>query len=105
VRVIHEVRRKSQYTEESVNNFREFCKHLETKFPKIKFYKGRNLYNWEVDYRFDYNPTEEEVYSSVCKPRLIDDWCPWFFAKRNNRNTLEKGTDKDILSIDFVNIS
>ena len=39
----------------------------------------------------------------MCDPRLIDDWYPRLFAKVNNKEIVKKGTDKDILLIDFVN--
>lgn len=104
VRILHEVRNKKNYTEENVKKFQDLCKGLEEKFPNIKFFCGRNLYNWEVDYDFKYKPTEDEKYSSVCSPKLIDDWFPWIYAKLHNKENLEKGTDKDILSIDFVDI-
>lgn len=104
VRVLHEARNKKQYTEESVERFKDFCQAMEVRFPNIKFYCGRNLYNWEFDYKYEYEPTEEAVYSSVQDPKIIDDWFPWLFAKLNNKKILKKGTDKDILAIDFVNI-
>lgn len=104
VRILHEVRNKKQYTVSNVLRFKEFCAMLEKTFPHIRFYGGRNLYNYELDYNFDYEPSEEGVYSSVQDPKIIDDWFPWIFAKINNKKTFKKGTDKDILAIDFVNI-
>lgn len=104
VRVLHEARNKKQYTEDSVSRFREFCTAMELKFPDIKFYCGRNLYNWEFDYKYEYEPSEEAVYSSVQDPKIIDDWFPWIFARLNNKETYLNGTDKDILAMDFVNI-
>lgn len=101
VRILHEVRNKEQYSNSPTSKFIEFCKELEEKFPDIKFWCGRNLYNWEVDYEFSYNPSCEELYSSVCSPKLIDDWYPRLYAKRNNKKI--KSTDKDILLVDFVN--
>ena len=103
IRILHEVRTKEQYTEESINNFVDFIVKLQCKFLNIKFWCGRNLYNWEYDYEFPYKPSCEEKYSSVCSPKLIDDWYPRIFAKRNNKQILKEGTDKDILLIDFVN--
>lgn len=104
VRVIHEVRNEKQYTKESIEHFKVFCAALEASFPNIKFYKGMNLYNYQVDYEFDYKPSEEGKYSSVCKPNIIDDWFPWLFARFNNKKILKEGSKYDILSIDFVNI-
>ena len=104
VRVLLEVRTESAYTENNINAFKKFCASLETYYQNIKFWCGRNLYNWNVDYKFNYEPTCEEKYSSVCPPKIIDDWFPWMFAKLHNHDILEEGTDKDILMIDFVNI-
>ena len=104
VRVLHEVRNKKQYTTQERYNFRQFCCLIETQFTKIKFYHGKNLYNWTCDYSFENHPTEDEKYSSVTKPRLIDDWWPWLYAKLHNKKIVRQGTDKDILSIDYVDI-
>lgn len=103
VRVIHEVRKKSKYTYLNRETFRMFCKNLEVLYPNIKFWCGRNLYNWNNDYLFKYYPSCEEKYSSVYKPRYLDDWFPRLFAYINNKSIIKKGTDKDILLIDFVN--
>ena len=104
VRIIHEVRSKSQYTEQSVERFRAFCSQMQNNFPDITFYGGRNLYNWEVDYDFGYEPSETSYYSSVRKPYLIDDWFPWLYARLQNKKVLKKKIDADILAIDFVDI-
>ncbi len=104
LRILHEARNKKQYTNFSVNAFKEFCSDLEKKFPNIIFFCGKNLYKWTNDYEFVYSPSEDEKYSSVTAPKIIDDWWPWIYAKLNNKKILKKGTEKDILSIDFVNI-
>ena len=104
LRILHEVRIKKQYTKESTEKFIALCEEIQAKFPKIKLWCGRNLYNWSVDYDFPYKPSCEEKYSSVCKPRYIDDWFPWVYAKLNNKKNLKKGTTSDILLIDYVNI-
>lgn len=103
VRVLHEVRRKSQYTEEAVMNFRQFCEYVKNIYTNIKWWCGRNLYDWTFDYDFGPELSCHEDYSSVSKPKLIDDWWPWLYAKRKNKKIIEKGTDKEILLIDFVN--
>jgi hypothetical protein len=104
VRILHEVRTKRQYIEESVTRFRIFCSTLEYKYPNITFYGGRNLYNWKIDYEFGKEPTEESFYSSVRKPYLVDDWWPWLYARFNNKKVLKKDVNAEILAIDFVNI-
>lgn len=103
IRILHEVRNKKEYTEKSIENFVNAIITMQCKFPRLKFWCGKNLYNWKNDYEFLYKPSCEEKYSSVCSPKIIDDWYPRYFAKKNNKKILNKGTDKDILLIDFVN--
>ena len=103
IRLIHEIRKEKEWTPEAIAKFREFANHLEYEYSNLKFWCGKNLYNWETDYKFVYTPSCEEKYSSVCAPKLIDDWWPRWFANFNNRSIFKKGTDKDILLIDFVN--
>lgn len=104
VRVLHEIRHKKEHTDASIEDFSNFCKYLEDTYKHINFWCGRNLADWTMDYIFWHNPSCEELYSSVCPPKLIDDWYPKLYAKRNNKKNLAKGTDKDIMLIDFVNI-
>lgn len=104
VRIILDVRNKKNFTPEVQELFRRTCQKFEKDYKSIRFWCGRNLYNWDITYHFDYNPSCEEKYSSVCKPNIIDDWWPWLYAKKYNKKLIEKGTDKEILMIDFVNI-
>ncbi len=102
IRILHEIRNKKNYTIDSINSFIDFIELVKFRFPKLIFWCGRNLYNWEKDYDFGEDPTCDEKYASVCSPKLIDDWIPWWFAFRNNKKIVKEGTDKDILLIDFV---
>lgn len=105
IRVIHEVRFKWQYTQVSKTKFQEFCSQIESKYSNIKYWGGRNLYNWEVDYMFHDNPECKELYSSVCPPYLIDDLYPRHYAAQHNRVNIQKYKDRNlILLIDFINL-
>lgn len=104
IRVLHEVRNKRSYTLESKKLFVDYCDKLTSFFTGIKFWNGRNLYNAQVDYKFEYNPSCVELYSSVCPPYLIDDLYPKHYAKKNNRKNIKDNQDCEILLIDFVNI-
>ena len=105
VRVIHEVRTARQYKNRRLDLFKYFCLRIEEEYKNIHFWCGRNLLCWGYDYHFKADePTCEEKYASVCPPKLIDDWWPWLFARRNNRGILAAGTKKDILLIDFTDI-
>lgn len=105
VRVLHEIRNKTQRKESTIGTFQKYIFYLEQRFPHIHWWCGRNLYNWEYDYNFDSpKPTCTEKYSSACPPKYLDDWYPWLYAKLNNEKILQQGTTDDILLIDFVNI-
>ena len=103
VRILLEIRKKKEYTKNTIHCFERFCELICHSFANIKFWCGRNLYNWEVNYVFNEEPSCEEKYASVMKPRIIDDWYPRIYAKLNNKRNIKLGTDKDILLIDFVN--
>ena len=104
VRMIHEIRTKHENTPTAKTYFRNFCMTVENMLPRICFWNGRNLYDHSKDYEFNCEPTCEELYASVRKPKLIDDWWPWWYAWLNNKRIKEAGTTKDILMIDFVDI-
>ena len=104
VRILLDTRSKKQYTDHQKNAFTICCAILQQTYKNIKFCEGRDLYTWKVNYDFCTNVTFEELYSSVCPPKIVDDWLPWFYAKLHNRKNIQKGTDKDVLLIDFVNI-
>ena len=104
VRVMHEVRTKKQYETTSGMFFKNFCYVIQGDFKNIRFWNGRNLYNYETDYDFGDDPTNDGKYSSVCAPRIIDDWWPWLYARLHNKRTWLDECDKDILLIDFVDM-
>ena len=102
VRILHEARTKKQY-EPSKPFFQSFCYKIKSDFPQISFWCGRNLYDWQKDYDFGDEPSCEERYSSVCPPKLLA-WWPWQWAILHNREVREKGTESEILLMDFVDI-
>lgn len=105
IRVVNEIRNVNDYTERQVTQFRTFCSALEARFPNIRFWGGQNLLKQQTtEYVFKDSPSCEELYSSVCPPRIIDDWWPWLYARFHNKKNLTKWTDKDILMIDYVDI-
>ena len=103
VRVLHEARNDKEYNVQNATRFRSFCNAIETTLPNIKFWCGRNLFNWDVDYEFKNHPTCKEMYASVELPKLIDDWIPRLYAFFHNKKNIRKGTSSDILLVDFVN--
>lgn len=101
VRVIHEVRSGRKHSEISVILFRFFCSRIKDSYGGIRFWCGRNLFDWQKDYDFGDDPSCEENYASVSCKWLA--WWPWLYARLNNRKIIESRTDKDVLLIDYVN--
>lgn len=107
VRILLENRSKKYY-----KRFREFCDYLVKRFHNINFIGGRDKHTWEIVYKF---PGTEPAYldkyasnnklSKNCSGWFLDDLCPWAYAKFFNKKNIQKGTDKEYLMIDFVNIS
>ena len=105
VRVILDIRSKRKYTSIQREWFIDFCKEMELMYPNIKFWCGRCLADWgNVVYPFADTPSCEERYGSVTKPKWLWGIWPRLYAKRHNKEIRERGTDKDILLIDFVDI-
>lgn len=89
--------------------FITFCKLVETTYQNIKFFGGIKKKEWKQLYRFKYNPEYDDKYASNNTSNkttgiLIDDLCPFIYARLNNKKNIEKGTDKPWLFIDFVDI-
>jgi hypothetical protein len=86
--------------------FMQFCENIENIYKNIRFFGGNRKYDWEVIYKFkNEDPTLDDKYSSTTGTKL-DDWCPYFYAKINNKSLYanrDKCT-KDYLFMDFVNI-
>lgn len=106
VRVLHETRRTGKdATAAEQATFAKVCEELEMDFPKISFYGGLDVRSWQRIYKFRApRPTEDGCYASNMKPHLLDDWWPWLYARTHNRKFREKGTNLDVLVLDFVDI-
>ena len=82
--------------------FKLDCERWERKYPNLLFHCGRRKSDWKQLYDFGVEePSMEQAVSSMTW-KVWDDWCPWFYAKLMNKKTLAKGTDKEVLLIDFV---
>ena len=104
IRVLHEVRNESELTLEELDWFRHMCYDLQQVFRNIKFFCGRNLVNWNIDYFFSQSELSiEDGYGSVRHPRSIYALWPWVYAWLHNDIELAFGTEKEVMMIDFVN--
>ena len=84
--------------------FIAFCQHVEEKYKNIKFHNGRRKYDWKQIYKFKFDePSLDQKVSSMTW-KIWDDWFPYLYARLMNKKNIAKGTDKDFLALDFVNI-
>ena len=121
VRILFELRgynkRFTKNVDELKSKFVLFCKEIEERYPEIRFYGGRCSGDWELLYTFKNEPIINlvDLYSSmtslfVLKKKwlsVIDDWCPYIYAKLMNvENICEySGFDDDCyVSIDVIDI-
>ena len=102
IRVLHDARTQKLHNLKAIQHFKDDCAAFEELYPNIRFWCGQNLYDHTTDYEFKKHYSCSEYYSSVILPK-IDDIYPRYYAKKNNKAIYKRGTDDDILLIDFVN--
>lgn len=113
-RIILESNSPMKDQDEQEEQFIRFCKKIQNEFQRITFFGGRRKYDWEKIYEFyTVEPELDDKYSSMTSilggsngsiKGKIDDIWPWLYAKTHNKKNRKKGTTKDCLFIDFVNI-
>ena len=104
VRVLHEVRSLSAHTPVARSRFRRWCSRAEARWPGIRWWCGRNLVDWTIDYGFGDEPSCEELYGSVCRWKWLVGWWPWLYARVMNGRNRRRGTHCEVLLIDYVDI-
>lgn len=94
------------------NYFIKFCDEIRETFIHIKFFGGNRKCDWKVLYKFYNDVWLDDRYSSTTSLfksknkwlAKIDDLFPWLYAKLHNKENFEKGTTRDCLFVDFVDI-
>ena len=121
VRILFELRGYNERFIENVSElkerFVEFCSEIEREYPTIQFYGGVSTGSWEQLYKFRNEPQINEIslYSSVTSLfviknkwlKILDDWCPFIYAKLMNKQNIEEFAstdDKTYLVVDFIDI-
>ena len=99
IRIILELRGKYAGTENWQKLlFLDYYNYLHEKYPSIVFLNGATLPSGEKVLDLEDLPIAE-MYSSVCPPKLLDDWIPIIYAKLHNKKNMKKYSD---LLMDFV---
>lgn len=106
IRYLLELRGNYCNTEEwQREQFIKFYENTKFLYRKLNWAEGRDLPDFD---RLIFDIPEVNIvekYSSVCLPKIIDDWWPWLYAKLHNKKNKEKyENDNCYLLIDYVNI-
>lgn len=114
VRLVLECNSESKRQEKLDDLFIQYCMHFQSMYPYLLFVGGRRKYDWKKLVEFNTEePSLDDKYSSTTSPfgpkknnfwDKIDDWWPWLYAATHNKKIRRKGTDKDVLFLDYINI-
>lgn len=105
VRVSLETRNDYYRSKEQNEWFMSFCKKLEGEYEAIKFYGGSETGTSNYIYIFNTKyPTSDGYHASWATKSKLDDIFPKCYAKKHNKESYEKGSEKNIMYLDFVNI-
>lgn len=114
VRLILERNKPSKNQQELDELFTAWCLYIQSAYKHLIFVGGRRKYDWKKLVEFNTEePTLEDKYSSTTNLfglrrynfwDKIDDWWPWLYAIIHNKKNYKKGTEKDVLFMDFIHI-
>lgn len=122
VRVLLEIRGKFDRNNEEHRSqaisFYLLCLRFQCTYHNVRLFGGRTTGDGTLIYPFGYSnePNLIHKYSSTTSffksdnrfLRIIDDWCPWLYARLHNRKNIKEyleGNDTPgYLYIDFINI-
>lgn len=103
VRVVLEYNRAPRNAEAVTEAFRELMERWRTAYPWVRQFEFRRKWDWKKAYTYATEP-EPDIYQAVSSMTgtIIDDWCPWLYARTHNRDILAQGTDHEWLMMDFI---
>lgn len=85
--------------------FRSYCSKIESEYHGIKFFGGTESVEPRCIYIFNTKyPSSDGFYASWATKNMLDDLFAKWYARKHNKESYEKGTTKDIMFLDFVNI-
>lgn len=84
--------------------FVELCKELREMFTDITFVGFNTKADWSSLYSYEGQPKIScyEACSSTTG-NILDDWCPYLYAKKYNKDNSKQGCYHEYLLFDFIN--
>lgn len=103
VRIVLEERKRDLKIEET---FRAYCKGAMYKYSNVGYIGCYTKADWSEQLAGDVLTNPISIYEAVSSTtgNILDDWCPYFYAKRYNKDNYAQGTAKDFLVLDFIDI-
>lgn len=108
VRILYEMpsKDKSDTAQLKENIFVGLCNMFVDVFPNIIFCGGQRKYDWKLLVKLKPHPDSIDLYSSRTW-NILDDWCPWIYAKIMNNKNYKKYKDREpknaFMLMDFIN--
>ena len=102
IRLILEYNRVSSCPDFICKQFAYDAEKWIAQYPNLKFFEFTRKADWK---RLLPNPAwAPSMYQAISSTtwKIWDDWWPWFYAHRHNKDNIIQGTDKDYLMIDFI---
>ena len=117
IRMLLEYNKAPKDAKRVVFEYRIECNMLMGLYPNLTFVEGRSKWDWNFVFEFPTStPPLVELYSSVTTLfpsknkllKVLDDWCPWIYAKLKNKQIYEdfcnEGSTNKFLLMDFINM-
>lgn len=102
VRLVLETNKRDKTLE---TRFQTLCYGLTRDNPKVTCIGGYTKADWSTLFT-SVIPKPIYIYEAVSSTtgNILDDWCPFIYAKRYNKDNYAQGTAKDFLVLDFIDI-
>lgn len=107
IRILYEMPSKNNSKDSQLkeDTFISLCYKFEQMFPHIIFCGGQRKYDWKPLAFLKPHPESIDLYSSRTWT-ILDDWCPWLYAKLMNNKNYKKYKDKEpkngFMLMDFI---
>lgn len=103
IRLILEYNRKVKNIDKISDLFVEQAKLWIDEYKNLAFFEMTRKYDWKRLYNYNEMPYPS-MYQATSSTtwKIWDDWFPWFYAHRYNKDNYKQGTSSEYLLMDFI---
>lgn len=106
VRIVLEMTKRDHNKEV---DFVELCERVVKDYPNIFYFHFYTKADWSILMK---SPNDDgstpipQIYEACSSTtgNILDDWWPWLYARKYNKDNFRQGTKYDFLVFDFINI-